>query len=244
VLDIDEEELARQLTLVENSAFVHIPAVDFFKRGWQEEKKKNRSPLLKKFLLRQSRFVQWIATIVLVTNPPTKAVRLKVLDKLLRLAQHLKTFNNFQSYFTIAAGLMHPLVQKHVVSELKERSVKEMMKELDATYRDVKQGADARRYREIVRALSSEDPMIPFLEVTLCDLLKLEELEPDTERGLINWIKRIRLFEIITFVQNAQSTPYNLQPVLQVQWIFDMDRQEESIFDDASLSKAVAEWKQ
>jgi hypothetical protein len=63
----------------------------------------------------------------------------------------------------------------------------------------------------------SAPPCIPYLGVHLSDLTFIEDGNPDTIRGLINFTKRRFLFRVISEISRYQQNAYNLHPVPQIQ---------------------------
>lgn len=63
----------------------------------------------------------------------------------------------------------------------------------------------------------SAPPCIPYLGVHLSDLTFIEDGNPDTIRGLVNFTKRRFLFRVISEISRYQQNAYNLHPVPQIQ---------------------------
>jgi hypothetical protein len=59
-MDIDEEEIARQLTIIEHNLFASIQPTEFLNKGWLEQYQRNKSPHLKQMIQRSWRMANWV----------------------------------------------------------------------------------------------------------------------------------------------------------------------------------------
>jgi len=75
-----------------------------------------------------------------------------------------------------------------------------------------------KNYRETLQSIVP--PCIPYLGVYLTDLTFIEEGNPDMIGNLINFTKRKLIYNVIFTIQQYQSAPYNLQPIIQIQQFF------------------------
>ena len=60
LLDLDEEEIARQLTLMDWVLFANAHCSEFLKKGWLETYQKNASPHIKQLRDRALRLGNWV----------------------------------------------------------------------------------------------------------------------------------------------------------------------------------------
>ncbi|KAL6047267.1 Guanine-nucleotide dissociation stimulator CDC25 [Balamuthia mandrillaris] len=207
--DMDELELARQMTLIEFDIFQQIKPSELLKCAWSKAKLKSRAPHVLQLSDRFNRVSLWVAHIILSCR--TIKMRVKVMTKFINIAQHLKAFNNFNSVMEVMAGFNSAAVHrlKHTRAALSERS-KELLEELEKTL-----SADG-AYKNYRDSLSRVDPpCLPYLGVFLTDLTFIEE-NPDKAQGLINFAKRRLIYTVISKIQTYQQMSYNLQPVHQI----------------------------
>jgi len=227
--DIDEVEIARQLTLIEYGLFSQIVPTELLNKCWCDADKRHKAPHIMEMQTRFDDIANWVATTILTvdssgtpsTGPPstqssasftnTKKARARMIEKYIKIAEHLKTLKNFQTLFAILTGLNNSAVTSlgQTFAELPIKT-KETLNELLGI---MSKDTNYKTYREFLRY--SALPCIPYIEVTLKDILSIEE-QPDYMNNLINFQKRQHLYKAITTLQNYQQRPYNLQPVHQI----------------------------
>ena len=72
-----------------------------------------------------------------------------------------------------------------------------------------------REYRARISQISSDTPMIPYVGVFLTDLTFTDE-NSDYINGLVNFAKRMLVYNIICQIRQRQTMPYRIQPVQQI----------------------------
>ncbi|KYQ96865.1 Ras guanine nucleotide exchange factor [Tieghemostelium lacteum] len=219
IFDIDEEEIARQLTLIEFDIFRKIKPPELLNQSWNKPKLKARAPNVLKMIDRFNSVSMWVATLIVQTVKVR--VRGRLMTKFMKIAEHLKNMNNFNSLMAIIAGLNFSSVYrlKHTRDEVSaqvQKSFQELEKIMNSE-------GNFKIYR--TKMLQAAPPCLPYLGTHLTDLTFMEE-NPDyipvdvlpTKRvELINFTKRTLVFKVISLLQQLQQQPYNLQPVHQIQ---------------------------
>jgi len=128
--DIDELEIARQLTLIEFSIFTQIVPTEWLNKRWCDPDQKQHKALhITQMLSRYTDLTNWVIHTILTTD--TKKNRARMIEKYIHIAENLKTLKNFQTFFAILTGLSSPLIttQSQTISELSARS-KEILNDL------------------------------------------------------------------------------------------------------------------
>ena len=93
ILDIDELEAARQLTLPLFDMYSKIRPVELFGQAWNNVKTKDRSPHVCQVIDYFNRVAQWTACLILSESALNN--RVKLMRSVITLAQRLRELNNY-----------------------------------------------------------------------------------------------------------------------------------------------------
>lgn len=209
LLDLDEEELARQLTLMDWEIFERIKPAELLNQAWSKPKLRHRAPNVLALIKRFNQVSGWVSTEIL--ECATIRDRVRVVTKFIHIAERLLALNNFNSLMTISAALnSSPISRLRFTTEELAVGVAKTKRELEDLMNN-----NWKLYRQRLTQIPSGVPCLPYLGVCLTDLTFVDE-NPDTVRGLINFSKRSLVYNIISVVQQRQRNPYNLQPVQQI----------------------------
>eukprot|EP00297_Palpitomonas_bilix_P023714 CAMPEP_0113894482 /NCGR_PEP_ID=MMETSP0780_2-20120614/16752_1 /TAXON_ID=652834 /ORGANISM="Palpitomonas bilix" /LENGTH=629 /DNA_ID=CAMNT_0000885047 /DNA_START=31 /DNA_END=1920 /DNA_ORIENTATION=- /assembly_acc=CAM_ASM_000599 len=237
IFDINEEEIARQLTLIDFKIFSSIKPVELLNQAWNKPKLKHRAPNVLAMISRFNGVSNWVARAV-VEKEKLKD-RVQVLTKLVTIAEHLRGLNNFNAAMAVVAGLSNAAVHRlrHTFDDLPRKSadalkaLKELLKS-DGAYKG---------YRDALH--TSNPPIVPYLGVYLTDLTFIEDGNPDNVGDLINFTKREYVFNVILEVQQYQQLGYNLLDIVQVRDLlltfpsFELDTQKQ--FEDEMYAMSL-----
>ncbi|KAF2071514.1 hypothetical protein CYY_007175 [Polysphondylium violaceum] len=211
IFDIDDEEIARQLTLMDFEIFYNIKATELLNQSWNKPKLRSRSPNVLILINRFNEISQWTASRIL--DFPRIKDRSRIMARFIKIAEYcMRSLNNFNTSMAILSGLNAASV--HRLKFTKE----EMPKHTQQVYTELQaQLSSNSAYKEYRAILSkSNPPCLPYLGVYLTDLTFFEEGNPDYIQGFINFSKRKLIYNSISNVQSFQNTKYNLQPVYQI----------------------------
>jgi len=205
-LGLDEDELARQLTLIEFDNYKAIEPIELLNQAWNKAHLKHRSPNILRMIARFNSISFWVARAVVGEERFRQRVR--VMTKVIRIAQSLYAKNNFNGLLAVMAGLNNSAVHrlKFTFEELDKKDAKSVSEfgELLSSTKGYK------NYRQRVHNINP--PLLPYLGVYLTDLTFLEDGNPDIIDGLINFKKREMIFNVISEIQQYQQTPYRFDP--------------------------------
>lgn len=198
----DEMEIAKQLTLVEFSIYRSIQPVELLSQSWNVEKLKYRAKNVRALIQRSTALSMYVASCVLWQ--PTLKDRARVLTRIIRIAEHLRRFNNFNSLMAIISGLNLSSVRrlKHTWSELNANDVKSF----ESLEQVMSSDSAFSVYRNSIKSINP--PCVPFLGVYLTDLTFSDDGNPDFVNGLINFSKREQIYTVIQELLQYQNTPY------------------------------------
>eukprot|EP01133_Synstelium_polycarpum_P008684 gene8684-10202_t len=219
IYDVEEEEVARQMTLIEFEIYKKIKPPELLNQSWNKTKLKHRAPNVLKMIDRFNNVSMWVATMIIQTQK-VKA-RARMMTRFIKIAEYLKAMNNYNSLMAIIAGLNFSSVfrLKYTREELSAQTIR--------TYQEFEKIMNSessfKNYR--MRVMNSSPPCLPYLGVHLTDLTFMEEnpdlisieVAPNRRVDLINFTKRTLVFKVISLVQQYQQLSYNIQPVHQIQ---------------------------
>ncbi|KAN0031401.1 hypothetical protein ACTFIV_005265 [Dictyostelium citrinum] len=211
IFSVDEEEIARQLTLMDFEIFSAIKSTELLNQSWNKPKLRHRSPNVLTLINRFNEISQWTATSIL--SYPKVKDRARIMAKFIKIAEYcMKHLNNFNTSMAILSGLNASSV--HRLKFTKE----ELPKHTQQVYQELQfHLSSAQAYKEYRALLAKANPpCLPYLGVYLTDLTFFEEGNPDFIQGFINFGKRKLIYGSISNVQSFQNAKYNLQPVYQI----------------------------
>eukprot|EP00026_Physarum_polycephalum_P009956 Phypoly_transcript_10097.p1 GENE.Phypoly_transcript_10097~~Phypoly_transcript_10097.p1 ORF type:complete len:431 (-),score=72.76 Phypoly_transcript_10097:49-1284(-) len=198
----DEEEIAKQLTLIDFSIYSAIQPVELLNLAWSNPKYRHRSPHVIALIARANLLSNWVASVILWQ--PRKKDRVKIMAKLISIAKHLQNLNNFNSLVSVLAGLNKASIHRLRVSR------GDLPKQSQETFRELEEVMNVNSAYKTYRGLlhNVNPPCIPFLGVYLTDLTFVEEGNPDFIKNLINFGKRELVYNVLAEIQQYQLAPY------------------------------------
>jgi hypothetical protein len=215
LFDVDDEEIARQITLMDFEIYSSIKLSELLNQSWNKPKLRHRSPNVIRMINRFNEMSQWVASSILRQEKIRD--RTRIMAKFIRIADYLlKPLNNFNTTMAILAGLNGAAV--HRLKHTRE----DVPPKITQAYTDMQHALDSNQSYKSYRNLISHSnpPCIPYLGVYLTDLTFIEDGNPDfidlNGRKLINFTKRKYIYDVIAKVERYQFTSYNLQPVYQI----------------------------
>ncbi|KAJ5076989.1 ras guanine nucleotide exchange factor i-related [Anaeramoeba ignava] len=212
IFDVDEEEIARQMTLIDFQLYTKIEPTELLNQSWNKSKYKHKAPNVLAFIQRFNDVSLWVATSV-VRQDSLKS-RMGVIVKFIKIAYHCKTLHNFNTTMGIYAGLNStPIYRlKTTWESIKERRIVDMYLEIEE---EMSAKSSYKNYRDSLKKVNP--PCIPYLGIHLTDLTFIEEGNPDYIGKLIHFAKKKLIYEAIVEIQQYQQKGYDLQPVYQIQ---------------------------
>ena len=211
LLSISHVELARQITVCDWMIFKKIQPRELLNQSWSKPKLKYRSPNVLAMIRRFNVISNWVTSSILSRDCVRD--RALVMERFVRIGEELLRLNNYNSLMSILGGLNASSVSrlKFTTEEMdqscqRQRTVLEQAMSSDNNFRD---------YRARVNDTPQGVPVLPYLGVYLTDLTFVDE-NSDFVDGLVNFSKRMLIFNIIHQISVRQNSPYNIQPVQQI----------------------------
>jgi len=208
--DIDEEEIARQLCLIDFTLYEQIKPSEFLIKGWTKPQYRSKAVNLLNMMRRFNDFTKWVASSLL--NEQNSKGRTKLLGRFLKISEHLRSMNNFHSLMAIFGGINNT----HVFRTKAIR--KDLSKQQQETYAELEKlflsDTNYKNYR--IAYKDAKPPCIPFLGVHLRDLAFVDEGSPDKVNQMINLNKRRTIWKVISNTMRYQPISYNFLKVHQI----------------------------
>ncbi|KAI8892585.1 ras guanine nucleotide exchange factor domain-containing protein [Globomyces pollinis-pini] len=199
--DLEVEDIAQQLCILNCDIFRNIHPIEFLSEIWKKPGDES-SPSYKFFTERFDKESYWVATELLNCKDFKK--RVKFLCKFISLSQACIDLNNFFSTFSIISGLNLIPVQR-----LKKtwEAIPEKSRNL---WTEVEKIADPSKNMKNLRdkMLTAAPPMIPLLSIYFKDLIFFNDGNQSKVDGMINVDKLRCLAEKVQDLSLKGSTPY------------------------------------
>ncbi|KNC48161.1 uncharacterized protein AMSG_04390 [Thecamonas trahens ATCC 50062] len=214
LFDLDPLEVARQLTLMEHSAYCRIRLTELMGCAWSKAGREDNSPnVLSAIELFNGISCLFRDAIVSEADVGTRA---QAIEFALRVAEGCAKLNNVSSTLAIIASLsatpIHRLKQTWALVEATKRNVR-IRANLEAL---ISNEGNYKAYRKMLNKV--DPPAVPYLGMWLTDLTFLEDGNPDTtDEGLINFAKYDLIAKVLGDVRQFQLMRYQLVPVELVQ---------------------------
>lgn len=232
--DIDELELARQLTLIEHQNYCKITPVELLNNAWSNSKYKHRASNVIKSSIRFNKISAWIIDSIL--SPQSLKIRKKNYIRAINILKHLNTLQNFNSLLAFISAFDNSAVFR--LKYTKEIDQK-LLHDIDKMRQLMTSDKSFKNYRPHLKGVTP--PLVPYLGLYLTDLTFVEEgnkeYVPHSQTGklLINWAKRKLVYTTIHQIQLYQNTPYNIIPILQIQELIEKKLENTIIISNEEL---------
>jgi len=205
MLNQDEMALARQFTIHEFEIYRKVQPVELLNLAWSNAKLKHRAPNVLKMIERFNVVSGWITTVFL-SEPGLKA-RARLMGKLIRLGQACFDLRNYNTLLAVISGLNCAAVNRLKFTK------EETSSKAKATFEDLKakmsSDASYKSIREILH--NGAPPALPYLGVFLTDLTFIEEGNVDKLGNLVNFKKRLYVYNVLNEIQTYQKVPYDFE---------------------------------
>jgi hypothetical protein len=175
--DIHPVEIARQLTLVEFTMFERVTNEELLGLGWMKDSKEWSAPNITEIISRSNAMADWVSTMVLQVENMKE--RSKLLKHFVQIADACYKLNNFNTLFEIIMALVgNPVYRLKQTWEGIGTTEKLKFKRFEEVCSF--QG-NRRNYREELKKVPSNQSCLPYLGVSLTDLVFFEEGNKSTK---------------------------------------------------------------
>lgn len=212
--NIHPEELARQLTLMEEDIFVQIRPKEFLKQAWNKGNHEVNAPFITMLTRNFNKQINWITTEVLKHSDAT--LRADTITKFIKTAKYFEQLKNYNGVMQVLSSL-----HSSAISRLRQSwglitpKAKAHFDRLTALMSNL---SNFKTFRETFSALEPEEPCIPFIAVFLTDCTYLDDTMNDKDdQGRYNWDKLSTMAAKIREIRRFGMRRYNLIPVASIQ---------------------------
>jgi len=235
--DIDELEIARQMTILEFEMFTKIKSSELLNQAWNKPKLRHRAQNVLALINRSTEVSAWVASCI-VRESKLKG-RSKVMTRFIKIAEHLRKLNNFSSLMAVIAGLNNSAVFR--LKFTREEVSRQYQQAYEYLMGQVTSSNGYRNYRDTLANI--QPPCIPYLGVYLTDLTFMDDGSPNflpspkEGKDLINFAKRRLIATSLAQIQQFQLQSYNLQPVHQIITLLKTDKIRQQKLEDKDIWK-------
>ena len=209
LMDIPEEEVARELTRIDWIMYCSIRPRDLIRHVSLANDQKDKCKSLENFnrMIHQFNHVAfWVANVILLRDKPKH--RARALEKFMSIAWKLRHLNNYNSLGAVISGInsiaVHRLVQTR---ELIPAPAQKQFMRLE-----ILMGSQKSHSAYRLAWTNTPTQRIPFLPLHLRDLVLAEQgnrtYVAGAEGERINWKKFEIMGEVIVGIQKSHEIPY------------------------------------
>ncbi|KAJ3444242.1 guanine nucleotide exchange factor [Anaeramoeba flamelloides] len=212
IFDLNEIELAKQLTLVEMDLFKKVEVSEMLNKRWSK-KDKNLTPNLINMIERFNEISLWIISSIL--SYPKKKMRSYIITKFIKCGKYCIDIGNFNTAMEINAGLNNSSIRRLEKSwDLVKQKHIENFENLAALLSSRKNSINLRNKLESF----NNKPRLPYIGMFLSDLTFIEDGNKDySYNKLINFQKCSLLSNVILKIINCQEQNYDFKPNFEIQ---------------------------
>jgi CRP-like cAMP-binding protein len=215
IVDIDPEELARQMTLMESNIVRKVCTYEFQKTAWTKRNATEIAPNLTKAIEISNHFANWMITEILKQKSFEHMSEL--IAKLIKLGKCFQAIHNYSGVLQVVTALSNSAVSKLksawalIPAKSKDMLAFEELSDLVSPLGHYK------KYRDAFASRPANEPCLPILATTLSDLNGYEEVfNATTADGAVNWAKMARvsgrIWEVVSLNVN-----YDYKPIPYIQ---------------------------
>lgn len=223
ILEWDELEVARQLTITSNKLFSKIEYKELLNSRWTKKDKNKLSPNVINLIDRFNKLSLWMIEEILSYDK--KRMRAAAIEKFIRIANECKNLNNFNDCVNITQAL-----NMYVVKKL-EKTWKALNANVIPLFEKLQEicsyDMKYKRLRDEMKNCIGK-PCVPYLGVLLNELASLEEgpkyLKNDS---LVNIDKICSVYKAIEFFFKFKLQAYLFRPVDELTLLSDLQPKNE-----------------
>ncbi|KAJ6252046.1 hypothetical protein M0813_14594 [Anaeramoeba flamelloides] len=211
ILDFNEIEFSRQLTLFEMKLFQKIQLRELLNKSWSKKDPKLTPNILKTIRRFNETTLSFVTTILSTEKVKQRA---NVIKSLLKIAKCCREIGNYNSIMEIVGTLHNASVRrlsktwKHLLEE--ENNLFETLTSLISTR------GNYSNFRKDVKQRNGM-PILPYIGVYLTDLTFIEDGNPGKINGLINFSKQRQIAHVIHEIRKFQEIPFHFKEIPQMQ---------------------------
>lgn len=206
LIELDPEEVARQLTLIDFDIYSKIKPFELLNQAWAKPKYKDRAKNVHCLIDRLNNLTLWVATVILSYTEDYQ--RAKAISAFVKIAYNLYRLHNFGTLMAVYCGVQHGSITRLYRTWGKvDRSTNKLLEDLTVVC-DPQLGHSKMREE----MLTADPPCLPYIGLFMRDLTLIDEGNPNLMKdGLINFLKCDLIYKSIRDVQMHQQLNYNFE---------------------------------
>ncbi|OAD69826.1 hypothetical protein PHYBLDRAFT_115988 [Phycomyces blakesleeanus NRRL 1555(-)] len=237
VNDFDPLELARQLTLMENSLFCKIRHNEMIGQEFKKKGAVSTAANVKAMIQKSTQVTSWISDSILRDSDPKK--RSHIIKFWIKVGDFCLQLSNYNTLMAIRSAL-----SSTSISRLK-KTWEYVSGKYKTMYEQIYRATDSQRnfaeYRQ--RLTASIAPCLPFLGVYLTDMTFIDDGNSNHRTSpngtqLINFDKYIKTTRVLSAIDQFQI-PYRLALVEEIQLYLKHSLENVEIDDQAFYSRSL-----
>jgi len=207
-LELDDLEIARQMTNRLWADFCRLQPLEFFHSAWSKPHLQHQAPNLLSLVKQFNQISSQTATLVL--RERKLRGRARMVEKMIQIAKHLRELKNFHALMAMISGLNNAALTRLRWTRAKlPTKVVKIFSELEA---EMSMLDSFKVYRALIDNIASHSvnvPVLPYLGVYLSDLTFIEDGNLDNYGPRINFSKRQLVASVVQKIQRFQAVKYN-----------------------------------
>ncbi|XP_024944263.1 ras-specific guanine nucleotide-releasing factor RalGPS2 isoform X3 [Cephus cinctus] len=209
--NIQAEDLAMQLTLLDLGAFRSIRPEELSSCSWNKKNKLLVAPNVVCFTRRFNHVSFW--TVQEILNAPTAKQRAEILAHFIRIAKKLYDLNNLHSLFAVISGMQSASIYRlNKTWSCLSRKDKASFDKLAEVFSDKNNWMNLREHMDSLKL-----PCIPYLGLFLTDLVYID-MAPPVNKNNDNHQRTLKMNSVLTRVAMFQTSEYpGIVPLPDVQ---------------------------
>ncbi|KNC48232.1 Ras guanine nucleotide exchange factor A [Thecamonas trahens ATCC 50062] len=230
LLDLDEVEMARQITLRDFTVYSMIEPAEFLGLKWTKAKHAAKARNLLNFIERFNIVSNWVTAEIV--SEPSLRLRSKVMTYMIKLGSAFAEMGNYSGVMAVIVGLNNAAVSRLKFTKVKvPRRFKKQLAGLESL---MDMSGSFKTYRAKLAAAAQA---VPYVGVFLTDLVFVEDGNPDYVEGeggvsMVNVEKVVMVHRIVSQIVHFRERPYNFHIVEAVQAYLDRG---EGLVDESEL---------
>lgn len=209
-IDQPAKVFADFLTFVDSKLYCAIQSNELI----DHQNSKSRCPNMTKMIERFNFISNWVA--YMIVSRKMLADRINCVSKFIEIAVCLRELNNFNGLLSIIGGLNNSAV--HRLKKTREGVPANLQQQFEELCAVMKSANSYKSYREVLHSICP--PVVPYVGIYLQDLTFINDGNPNTIEGLINFRKRELIYRVIEEFQQYQQVSYTIPLDLNLKTYF------------------------